>query len=141
MNNNEKKDVLSGLLEVTLPDPDAFLKIRETLSRIGVASKKEKILWPSCHILHKKGRYYITHFKEMFILDGHESDIESEDIYRRNMIAKLLEDWGLCTIVADKSTLTFADMDHIKVVPYKEKKDWTISPKFKMMSDRKQEKV
>jgi hypothetical protein len=126
---------LDQLLEVKIENPDSFLKIRETLCRIGVASKKEKILHPSCHILHKKGRYYIVHFKEMFALEGKTFDMSAEDLARRNTIAKLLEEWGLCKIIS-KHDLSTTNLSNIKIIPYKEKHLWTIKPKYAMLSDR-----
>jgi hypothetical protein len=123
------------LLEVTIEDPDSFLKIRETLTRIGIASKTEKILYPSCHILHKRGKYYIVHFKEMFALEGKPSDITVDDIVRRNTIAKLIEQWGLCTVVL-KEQIAVTNMSNIKVIPHREKSQWVIKPKYKMLSDR-----
>lgn len=125
----------SRLLEVTLPNPDAFLKIKETLTRIGVASKSEKVLWASCSILHRQGRYYIVHFKELFSLDGRPTDISAEDIKRRNTIAKLLEQWGLCDIVTQE-ILQQTNMSNIKVVPFREKQDWDLRSKYTMKSDR-----
>jgi len=122
------------MLEVKLNEPDSFLKIRETLSRIGIASKKAMVLYPSCHVLHKRGRYYIVHFKEMFALDGKQSDIKVEDVLRRNTIAKLLEQWGLCEIL--QKDIQTTNMANIKVVPFKEKHMWTIKPKFMMLTDR-----
>ncbi len=124
----------ANLLEVTISEPDSFLKIRETLTRIGIASKKEQVLYPSCHILHKRGRYYIVHFKEMFAIEGKQSDITVDDLVRRNTIAKLLEQWGLCKVVLENVQTT--NMSNIKVVPYSEKNKWTIKPKFQMLSDR-----
>ena len=124
------------MLEITLPDPESFLKIRETLTRIGIASKTEDILYPSCHILHKRGRYFILHFKEMFALEGKPSSLSYDDLARRNTIAQLLEQWGLCHII-DKSGLSYANVANIKIIPFKEKKLWVIKPKFRMMSDRK----
>lgn len=126
------------LLEIAISDPDSFLKIRETLTRIGIASKKENILYPSCHILHKRGKYYLVHFKEMFALEGKPSDITVEDVTRRNTIAKLLEQWGLCKVMETKELQT-TNMSNIKVIPYKEKSKWTIKPKYKMLSDRMRE--
>ena len=123
------------MLEVSLPDPDSFLKIRETLSRIGVASKQDKTLWQSAHILHRQGRYFITHFKEMFALDNRPSDIIYDDIYRRNTIALLLEEWGLCTILS-KDGIKSTSMSNIKIVPYKSKKEWNLISKYTMRSDR-----
>ena len=123
------------LLEISIDDPDSFLKIRETLSRIGVASKKEKILYPSCHILHKKGRYFVVHFKEMFALEGKPFDMTMDDLVRRNTIAKLLEQWGLCKVIT-KEALPTTNLSNIKVVPHREKHEWVIKPKYKMISDR-----
>jgi len=123
------------MLEVTLPDPDSFLKIRETLSRIGVASKHERTLYQSCHILHRQGKYYICSFKEMFLISGKDSNITVEDIRRRNTISKLLEQWGLCTVLAEDLIQT--PINQIKIVPYREKKDWNLVQKFTMYSDRK----
>ena len=117
-------------LEVTLVEPDDFLKIRETLTRIGVASRKDKILYQSCHILHKQGRYYIVHFKELFALDGKQADITENDLQRRNTIAKLLMDWGLIKIV-DKSTIEDqAPLSQIKIISYKDKDDWDLQAKY-----------
>lgn len=124
---------VDDLIEVFLPNPDDFLKIKETLTRIGIASKKNNTLYQSCHILHKQGRYYITHFKEMFSLDGKFSNFSLEDEYRRNTIVDLLNQWGLITlseytketIQANKTTLA-----QIKIIPYKEKSDWVLVPKY-----------
>jgi Bacteriophage translational regulator len=127
------------LLEVNLSDPDSFLKIRETLTRIGIAAKKENILYQSCHILHKRGKYYIVHFKEMFALEGKPSDITLDDLIRRNTIAKLLEQWGLCKLVSGEQLQT-TNMSNIKVIPHKEKNNWVVKPKYKMLSDRIREK-
>lgn len=124
------------MLEIELSDPDSFLKIRETLTRIGVASKTEQILYPSCHILHKRGRYFILHFKEMFSLEGKPSSLSDDDIARRNTIATLLEQWGLCVIL-NKEGLSHTNISNIKIIPFKEKPNWVISPKFRMLSDRK----
>ena len=124
-----------SMLEVSLPDPDSFLKIRETLSRIGVASKQDKTLWQSVHILHRAGRYYLTHFKEMFALDNRPADINYDDIYRRNTIALLLEEWGLCAILS-KEGMKSTSMANIKIVSYKSKKEWTLLSKYTMRSDR-----
>lgn len=123
------------MLEITLPDPDSFLKIRETLSRIGVASKHERTLFQSCHILHRQGKYYICSFKEMFLISGKDSNITVEDIRRRNTIAKLLEQWGLCRVLAEDLMTT--QINQVKIVPYKEKKEWNLVQKFTMYSDRK----
>ena len=118
------------MLEVVLKEPDDFLKVRETLSRMGVASRREKILWQSAHILHKKGRYYIAHFKELFALDGKETNISENDIARRNTIAKLLGDWGLVAINSKESIADVAPLSQIKVLAYKEKGDWTLESKY-----------
>ena len=119
-----------SMLEVTLPEPDNFLKVRETLTRIGIASRKEQKLYQSCHILHKQGRYFIVHFKELFALDGKESNITSGDIERRNAIAGLLQDWDLLNIITPAKADPKASLSHIKVVSYKEKEDWELVPKY-----------
>ena len=116
-------------LEVTLKDPEDFLKVRETLSRIGVASKKEKVLYQSCHILHKKGRYFITHFKELFALDDKAADFQENDLQRRNTIAKLLSDWGLVDIVS-QDVDDYAPLSQIKIIAFKEKGEWELIPKY-----------
>ena len=117
-----------NMLEVTLNEPDDFLKVRETLSRIGVASRKDKTLYQSCHILHKQGKYYIVHFLELFALDGKKSSIASNDIARRNTIANLLKDWGLVNIVGELGET--AHLSQIKVLSYKEKNEWTLETKY-----------
>lgn len=117
-------------LEVSLAAPDDFLKVRETLSRIGVASKKDKTLFQSCHILHKQGRYYIVHFKELFALDGKQTDITENDLARRNTIAKLLQDWGLIKVVVPEKLTNLAPMSQIKVISYKEKDEWILETKY-----------
>lgn len=119
-----------SMLEVTLPEPDNFLKVRETLTRIGVASRKDKTLYQSCHILHKQGRYFIVHFKELFALDGKEANITSGDIERRNTIANLLSDWGLLKIVVAAKAEQRVSLSQIKVVSFKEKADWTLTAKY-----------
>lgn len=119
-----------SMLEVVLPEPDNFLKVRETLTRIGVASKKTKILYQSCHILHKQGRYFIVHFKELFALDGKEANISINDIERRNTIAKLLEDWGLLSVVDSSKASQQASLSQIKIVSYKEKQEWELVAKY-----------
>lgn len=119
-----------SLLEVNLPEPDNFLKIRETLTRIGIASRKDKTLYQSCHILHKQGRYFITHFKELFALDGKEANITTGDIERRNTIAGLLEDWGLLSIVDQAKADQRISLSQIKVVSFKEKSDWALMSKY-----------
>ncbi len=116
------------MLEVTLNEPDDFLKVRETLSRIGVASRKERVLYQSAHILHKQGRYFIVHFKELFALDGKSTNIVSNDINRRNTIANLLQDWGLVNIVGELGEV--APLSQIKVLSYKEKNEWTLETKY-----------
>ena len=117
------------MLEVSLKEPDDFLKIRETLSRIGVASRKERKLYQSCHILHKQGRYFIVHFKELFMLDGKKANLEVSDIQRRNTIATLMSDWGLVEI-GNKSSLDCAPLRLIKILPFKEKDEWELCPKY-----------
>jgi len=117
-------------LEVTLVKPDDFLKVRETLTRIGVASRSDKILYQSCHILHKQGRYYIVHFKELFALDGKHADLTDNDIQRRNTIAKLLVDWGLVKIIDSNKFLDIAPLSQIKVISFKEKDDWNLQTKY-----------
>jgi hypothetical protein len=119
-----------SMLEVTLPEPDNFLKIRETLTRIGIASRKENKLFQSCHILHKQGRYFIVHFKELFALDGKESNITSNDVERRNTVAGLLQDWGLLTIVDNTKAEPKVSLSQIKVVAFKEKNEWDLVPKY-----------
>ena len=116
------------MLEIQLKEPDDFLKVRETLSRIGVASRKERTLYQSCHILHKQGRYFIVHFKELFALDGKSTNIVSNDINRRNTIANLLSDWGLVNIVGELGET--APLSQIKVLSYKEKNEWTLETKY-----------
>lgn len=120
----------SDMLEVTLNEPDDFLKVKETLTRIGIASRKDKKLYQSCHILHKQGRYFITHFKELFLLDGNKSTLEVSDIQRRNTITTLLSDWGLLTIVNKEQATDIAPLRQIKVLPFKEKDDWELCPKY-----------
>ena len=120
----------ASMLEVALNEPDDFLKIKETLTRIGVASRKEKKLYQSCHILHKQGRYFIVHFKELFLLDGKKSNLEENDVARRNTIATLMSDWGLLTIEKKSSTNLLAPLRQIKIIPYKEKNEWELCPKY-----------
>jgi hypothetical protein len=119
-----------SMLEVLLPEPDNFLKIRETLTRIGIASRKEQKLYQSCHILHKQGRYFIVHFKELFALDGKESNITSNDVERRNTVAGLLQDWGLLKITDVTKAEPKVSLSQIKVVAYKEKAEWELVPKY-----------
>ena len=123
---------ISNLVEVTLKEKDDFLKVRETLTRIGVASKREKILFQSCHILHKQGKYYIVHFKELFDLDGKPTDITINDLSRRNAIANLLEDWGLVSLVSKESTESPEPifLSQIKIISHKEKNEWQLIPKY-----------
>lgn len=119
-----------AMLEVDLIEPDNFLKVRETLTRIGIASRKDKKLFQSCHILHKQGKYFIVHFKELFALDGKESDISMSDIERRNVIAELLQDWGLLKILDKAKAEPKASLSQIKVVSFKEKGEWELVPKY-----------
>jgi hypothetical protein len=118
------------MVEITLNEPDDFLKVRETLTRIGVASRKEKKLYQSCHILHKKGKYYIVHFKELFSLDGKNTNLSVNDLQRRNRIAQLLSDWGLIGIVSASSIADIAPLNQIKVISYKDKDEWTLESKY-----------
>jgi len=124
------------MLEVVLKEPDDFLKIRETLSRIGVASRKERKLYQSCHILHKQGRYYIVHFKELFALDGKETNLSENDIARRNTIANLLGDWGLVEVKGDSSSV--APLSQIKIISFKEKDEWTLETKYNIGKKREE---
>ena len=119
-----------SMVEVGLKEPDDFLKVRETLTRIGVASRKEKKLYQSCHILHKQGRYYIVHFKELFALDGKKANLSINDVQRRNRIVQLLSDWGLISISAKENIADVAPLSQIKVLSYKEKGDWTLESKY-----------
>ena len=123
------------MLEITLREPDDFLKVRETLSRIGVASRKEKKLYQSCHILHKQGRYYIVHFKELFALDGKQTNISVNDLSRRNTIANLLQDWGLVKIMSE-SPYEAAPLSQIKILTYKEKSEWLLETKYNIGKKR-----
>ena len=120
----------NSMLEVTLNEPDDFLKIRETLTRIGVASRKDQKLFQSCHILHKQGRYFIVHFKELFLLDGKPSSLLENDVQRRNTIATLLADWGLVSLVNPETAKDLAPLRQIKVIPFKEKSQWELCPKY-----------
>ena len=119
-----------SMVEVGLKEPDDFLKVRETLTRFGVASRKEKKLYQSCHILHKQGRYYIVHFKELFALDGKKANLSLNDVQRRNRIVQLLGDWGLVSIESKESIADVAPLSQIKVLAYKEKGDWTLESKY-----------
>ena len=118
------------MVEVTLNEPDDFLKVRETLPRIGVASRKEKKLYQSCHILHKQGRYYIVHFKELFALDGKHANLTFNDVQRRNRITRLLADWGLISVVKDEAVADIAPLNQIKVLSYKDKGLWALEQKY-----------
>ena len=119
-----------SMLEVTLNEPDDFLKIRETLTRIGVASRKDNKLYQSCHILHKQGRYFIVHFKELFLLDGKKSNLEENDVARRNTIATLMSDWGLLTVDNKNNLNPIAPLRQIKIISYKDKGQWELCPKY-----------
>ena len=129
-NNNIVQWTPGSMLEITLNEPDDFLKVRETLTRIGVASRKDKKLYQSCHILHKQGRYFIVHFKELFLLDGKKSNLEENDLARRNTIAQLMSDWGLITIESARKAEPLAPLRQIKIIPYKEKNSWELCPKY-----------
>ena len=118
------------MIEVLLNEPDDFLKVRETLTRIGVASRKEKKLYQSCHILHKQGKYYIVHFKELFALDGKHANLSLNDVQRRNRIVRLLADWGLIGIVNEEAVLDIAPLNQIKVLAYKDKSEWVLEQKY-----------
>ena len=118
------------MVEVLLNEPDDFLKVRETLTRIGVASRKEKKLYQSCHILHKQGKYFIVHFKELFALDGKKTNFSSNDLQRRNRIAQLLSDWGLISVVNKEQIQDLAPLNQIKVLSFKDKGDWTLESKY-----------
>ena len=120
----------TDMVEVVLGEPDDFLKVRETLTRIGVASRKEKKIYQSCHILHKQGKYYIVHFKELFALDGKNTNLSLNDIQRRNRIIQLLSDWGLITVVNPDKISDLAPLNQIKVLSFKEKNDWTLESKY-----------
>ena len=125
------------MLEVSLNEPDDFLKVRETLTRIGVASRKDKKLYQSCHILHKQGRYFIVHFKELFLLDGKPSNLLENDVQRRNTIAVLLADWGLISILIPESAKDVAPLRQIKVIPFKDKSEWELCPKYNIGNSNK----
>tara|TARA_R100000278_G_scaffold41253_3_gene36401 strand:- start:3927 stop:4370 length:444 start_codon:yes stop_codon:yes gene_type:complete len=129
------------MIEIKLNEPDDFLKVRETLTRIGVASRKEKKLYQSCHILHKQGKYYIVHFKELFALDGKYANLTINDVQRRNRITKLLADWGLITVNNEDSIIDIAPLNQIKVLPYREKNEWTLEQKYNIGKKGKQEET
>lgn len=135
----EQEDIFRGVgVEVTLPTPDSFLKIKETLTRIGISSRKDKKLFQSCHILHKKGRYSILHFKELFILDGKHNTFTDEDHARRNTIVNLLEEWELVKIVdSDRTKDPVASLNQIKIISYKEKDDWELTVKYNIGNGKK----
>ena len=126
----------SDMIEVRLAQPDDFLKVRETLTRIGVASRSEKKLYQSCHILHKQGRYYIVSFKELFLLDGKRSDFSENDMQRRNRITKLLSDWGLVEVIVPEMIENLCSMSQIKIIPHKEKAEWELIPKYQIGSKK-----
>jgi hypothetical protein len=125
------------MVEVVLSEPDDFLKVRETLTRIGVASRKEKKIYQSCHILHKQGRYFLVHFKELFALDGKHANLTVNDVQRRNRIAQLLADWGLISIVNVEKITDIAPLNQIKVLAYKDKQDWILETKYNIGSKKK----
>ena len=127
------------MVEITLNEPDDFLKVRETLTRIGVASRKEKKIYQSCHILHKQGRYYIVHFKELFALDGKHANLTQTDVQRRNRIIQLLSDWGLITIMNVSKITDIAPLNQIKVLAYKEKHEWILETKSNIGKKKKPE--
>ena len=127
------------MIEITLNEPDDFLKVRETLTRIGVASRKEKKIYQSCHILHKQGRYYIVHFKELFALDGKHANLTQNDVQRRNRIIQLLSDWGLITIMNESKITNIAPLNQIKVLAYKEKHEWILETKYNIGKKKKTE--
>ena len=129
------------MIEITLNEPDDFLKVRETLTRIGVASRKEKKLYQSCHILHKQGRYYIVHFKELFALDGKRANITVNDVQRRNRIIQLLLDWGLVSVVSTDKVNDIAPLNQIKVISYKEKNDWNLETKYNIGKRKNQRRI
>ena len=127
----------ASMLEITLSEPDDFLKVRETLTRIGVASRKDKKLFQSCHILHKQGRYFIVHFKELFLLDGKKANLEENDVARRNTITTLMSDWGLVEIQNIEEAKLLAPLRQIKIIPFKEKDQWELCPKYNIeINDR-----
>ena len=127
------------MVEILLSEPDDFLKVRETLTRIGVASRKEKKIYQSCHILHKQGRYYIVHFKELFALDGKHANLTVNDVQRRNRIIQLLVDWGLVSIISPDKIQNIAPLNQIKVLSYKDKGDWILETKYNIGSKKKKE--
>ena len=136
---NEVEWTKDNMIEVNLKEPDDFLKVRETLTRIGVASRKERKLFQSCHILHKKGQYYIVHFKELFALDGKKANLSDNDVQRRNRIIQLLLDWGLVAVVSADKVNDIAPLNQIKVISYKEKNDWNLETKYNIGKRKKPE--
>jgi len=132
MNQDELHWTPANMLEISLNEPDDFLKVKETLTRIGVASRKDDTLFQSCHILHKQGHYFIVHFKELFLLDGKASNLLVNDLQRRNTIAQLLADWGLITIENLEQVSDVAPLRQIKIIPYKDKSNWNLVPKYKI---------
>jgi hypothetical protein len=137
VNEPEVKWSPDQMVEVILNEPDDFLKVRETLTRIGVASRKERKIYQSCHILHKQGKYYLVHFKELFALDGKHANLTVNDVQRRNRIAQLLADWGLITIVNVKKIEDIAPLNQIKVLSYKDKGEWILEAKYNIGSKKK----
>ena len=137
---NEEDDIFNGLgIEIELSERDDFLKVKETLTRIGVSSRKENKLYQSCHILHKQGKYYIVHFKELFALDGKHANITVNDVQRRNRIIKLLQDWGLVTVLTQENITDIAPLNQIKVLAYKEKSEWALEQKYNIGKKKKVE--
>jgi hypothetical protein len=137
VNEPEVKWSPDQMVEVILNEPDDFLKVRETLTRIGVASRKEKKIYQSCHILHKQGRYYLVHFKELFALDGKHANLTINDVQRRNRITQLLADWGLITVVNPEKIQDIAPLNQIKVLSYKDKGDWILETKYNIGAKKK----
>ena len=129
-NQNNVQWTPAQMVEITLNEPDDFLKVRETLTRIGIASRKEKKLYQSCHILHKQGRYFIVHFKELFLLDGKPSNLMENDLERRNTIITLMSDWGLVTPVNSNEIENKAPLRQIKIIPFRDKAEWTLETKY-----------
>jgi len=137
VNEPEVKWSPDQMVEVSLSEPDDFLKVRETLTRIGVASRKEKKIYQSCHILHKQGRYYLVHFKELFALDGKHANLTLNDVQRRNRIVQLIADWGLVTILKPENITDIAPLNQIKVLAYKEKDEWILETKYNIGAKKK----
>ena len=137
VNEPEVKWSPDQMVEVSLSEPDDFLKVRETLTRIGVASRKEKKIYQSCHILHKQGRYYLVHFKELFALDGKHANLTLNDVQRRNRIVQLIADWGLVTILKPENITDIAPLNQIKVLAYKEKDEWVLETKYNIGAKKK----